>query len=92
MTTDSIIGLVVLAFALSWDNFRSSVALWTVPFGLRRAVQVARHLVVLVEQRAAVVVDPQGDGRRARQDAAGEQGGFCRGHHASTVLGKATLT
>jgi len=41
MTTDSIIGLVVLAFALSWDNFRSSVALGTVPFGLRRAVQVA---------------------------------------------------
>ena len=33
MTTESIIGLVALAFALSWDNFRSSVALGTVPFG-----------------------------------------------------------
>ena len=41
MTTESIIGLVALAFALSWDNFRSSVALGTVPFGIRRAVQIA---------------------------------------------------
>lgn len=41
MTTESIVGLVVLAFALSWDNFRSSVVLGTVPFGWRRAVQVA---------------------------------------------------
>ena len=41
MTIESIIGLIVLAFALSWDNFRSSVALGTVPFGLRRAVQIA---------------------------------------------------
>ena len=37
----SLLGLVVLAFALSWDNFRSSVALGAVPFGLRRAVQIA---------------------------------------------------
>ena len=41
MTTESIIGIVALGFALSWDNFRSSVALGTVPFGLRRAVQIA---------------------------------------------------
>ena len=41
MTIESIIGLVVLGFALSWDNFRSSVALGTVPFGMRRAVQIA---------------------------------------------------
>ena len=41
MTAESIIGLVALAFALSWDNFRSSVALGTVPFGVRRAVQIA---------------------------------------------------
>ena len=41
MTTETIIGLVVLAFALSWDNFRSSVALGTVPFSWRRAVQIA---------------------------------------------------
>jgi putative Mn2+ efflux pump MntP len=41
MTFESILGLVVLGFALSWDNFRSSVALGTVPFGLRRAVQIA---------------------------------------------------
>src|SRR3954470_5240495 len=41
MTTESTIGLVALAFALSWDNFRSSVALGTVPFGVRRAVQIA---------------------------------------------------
>lgn len=41
MTTESIIGLVALGFALSWDNFRSSVALGTVPFSARRAVQIA---------------------------------------------------
>jgi manganese efflux pump family protein len=41
MTEGSIAGLLVLAFALSWDNFRSSVALGTVPFGVRRAVQIA---------------------------------------------------
>src|SRR3954453_2183078 len=41
MTTESILGLVALAFALSWDNFRSSVALGTVPFGWRRALQIA---------------------------------------------------
>jgi putative Mn2+ efflux pump MntP len=41
MTTESIIGLVVLAFALSLDNFRSSIALGTVPFGFGRAVQIA---------------------------------------------------
>ena len=31
----------MLAITLSWDNFRSSVALGTVPFGVRRAVQIA---------------------------------------------------
>jgi putative Mn2+ efflux pump MntP len=36
-----IVGLLVLAFMLSLDNFRSSVALGTVPFGLRRAAQIA---------------------------------------------------
>jgi manganese efflux pump family protein len=36
-----LVGLLVLGFTLSLDNFRSSVALGTVPFGLRRAVQVA---------------------------------------------------
>jgi putative Mn2+ efflux pump MntP len=36
-----IVGLFVLAFMLSLDNFRSSVALGTVPFGLRRAAQIA---------------------------------------------------
>jgi len=41
MTDESIVGLLVLAFTLSWDNFRSSVALGTVPFGVRRAVQIA---------------------------------------------------
>ncbi len=41
MTGESIVGLVVLAFALSLDNFRSSIALGTVPFGVRRAVQIA---------------------------------------------------
>jgi manganese efflux pump family protein len=34
-------GLLVLGFVLSLDNFRVSVALGTVPFGPRRAVQVA---------------------------------------------------
>jgi putative Mn2+ efflux pump MntP len=41
MTEESIAGLLVLAFTLSLDNFRSSVALGTVPFGVRRAVQIA---------------------------------------------------
>jgi manganese efflux pump family protein len=41
MTDVSVAGLVVLAITLSWDNFRSSVALGTVPFGVRRAVQIA---------------------------------------------------
>jgi putative Mn2+ efflux pump MntP len=41
MTEGSIVGLLVLAFTLTWDNFRSSVALGTVPFSVRRAVQVA---------------------------------------------------
>ena len=41
MTTGSIIGLVALGFALTWDNFRSSIALGTVPFSLRRAAQIA---------------------------------------------------
>ena len=41
MTEESIAGLLVVAFTLSWDNFRSSVALGTVPFGVRRAVQIA---------------------------------------------------
>jgi putative Mn2+ efflux pump MntP len=41
MTIESILGLVLLGFALSWDNFRSSIALGTVPFGWRRAVQIA---------------------------------------------------
>ena len=41
MTGESIVGLIVLAFTLSLDNFRSSIALGTVPFGVRRAVQIA---------------------------------------------------
>jgi manganese efflux pump family protein len=35
------IELLVLGFALSLDNFRASIALGTVPFGVRRVVQVA---------------------------------------------------
>jgi putative Mn2+ efflux pump MntP len=34
-------GVLALGFVLSLDNFRVSIALGTVPFGLRRAVQVA---------------------------------------------------
>jgi manganese efflux pump family protein len=41
MNSGSVLGLVALAFVLSLDNFRSSIALGTVPFGLRRAVQIA---------------------------------------------------
>lgn len=41
MSGESIAGLLVLAFALSLDNFRSSIALGTVPFSIRRAVQIA---------------------------------------------------
>jgi putative Mn2+ efflux pump MntP len=35
------IEILALGFFLSLDNFRSSVALGTVPFGFRRAVQIA---------------------------------------------------
>jgi putative Mn2+ efflux pump MntP len=41
MSGESIAGLLLLALTLSWDNFRSSVAVGTVPFGIRRAVQIA---------------------------------------------------
>lgn len=41
MTGEPFVGLLVLAFALSLDNFRSSIVLGTVPFGFRRAVQIA---------------------------------------------------
>lgn len=41
MTAEAIVGMVALAFALSLDNFRSAIALGTVPFGFRRAVQIA---------------------------------------------------
>ncbi|SFJ33786.1 Putative Mn2+ efflux pump MntP [Amycolatopsis sacchari] len=34
-------GILVLAFGLSIDNFRSSIAIGTIPFGWRRAVQIA---------------------------------------------------
>lgn len=36
-----ILGLLLLAFILSLDNFRSAVALGTVPFSMRRAIQIA---------------------------------------------------
>lgn len=41
MGYDVIVGLLVLGFTLGLDNFRSSVALGTAPFGLRRPVRVA---------------------------------------------------
>jgi putative Mn2+ efflux pump MntP len=41
MGDQMIVGLLLLAFTLSLDNFRSSVALGTVPFSIRRAVQIA---------------------------------------------------
>ncbi len=41
MNGEPFVGLLVLAFALSLDNFRSSIALGTVLFGIRRAVQIA---------------------------------------------------
>ncbi|WP_190813031.1 manganese efflux pump MntP [Saccharopolyspora pogona] len=36
-----ILPLLALAFGLSIDNFRSSIAIGTIPFGWRRAVQIA---------------------------------------------------
>lgn len=33
--------LIALAFGLSLDNFRSAIAIGTIPFGWRRAVQIA---------------------------------------------------
>jgi putative Mn2+ efflux pump MntP len=41
MAIEPILGLLALAFVLSLDNFRSSIALGTVPFGVRRALQIA---------------------------------------------------
>ncbi|NMH99969.1 manganese efflux pump MntP family protein [Pseudonocardia acidicola] len=41
MRDATIVTLLVLGFTLSLDNFRSSVAIGTVPFGLRRAAQIA---------------------------------------------------
>lgn len=41
MNLEPILALLALAFVLSLDNFRSSIALGTVPFGFRRAVQIA---------------------------------------------------
>jgi putative Mn2+ efflux pump MntP len=41
MAIEPFLGLLALAFVLSLDNFRSSIALGTVPFGLRRALQIA---------------------------------------------------
>src|ERR1700730_9047993 len=37
----SMIEVLVLGFFLSLDNFRSSIAIGTIPFGFRRAVQIA---------------------------------------------------
>lgn len=39
--TLEILPLIALAFGLSLDNFRSSIAIGTIPFGWRRALQVA---------------------------------------------------
>jgi len=41
MTSESIIGLVVLAFALSLDNFRTAVALGGLELSRTRALQIA---------------------------------------------------
>lgn len=41
MNWETLAGIVALGFGLSLDNFRSSIALGTVPFGWRRAVEVA---------------------------------------------------
>lgn len=35
------IAIIALGFFLSLDNFRSSIAIGTIPFGVRRAVQIA---------------------------------------------------
>jgi putative Mn2+ efflux pump MntP len=40
MTLEPYLALLALAFVLSLDNFRSSIALGTVPFGIRRAIQI----------------------------------------------------
>lgn len=39
--TMGILPLLALAFGLTLDNFRSAIAIGTVPFGWRRAVQIA---------------------------------------------------
>ncbi len=41
MSVEPVLGLLALAFFLSLDNFRSSIALGTIPFGIRRAIQIA---------------------------------------------------
>ena len=42
--------VLVLGFVLSLDNFRISIALGTVPFGLKRAVQVGDGAIAADEQ------------------------------------------
>lgn len=41
MNIEAILGVLALGFFLSLDNFRTSIALGTVPFGARRAIQIA---------------------------------------------------
>lgn len=41
MTGEGVLGILALGFFLSLDNFRSSLAIGTVPFGVRRALQIA---------------------------------------------------
>lgn len=41
MHDNVILTLLILGFTLGLDNFRSSIALGTVPFGIRRALQIA---------------------------------------------------
>jgi manganese efflux pump family protein len=41
MHGDMLVPLLVLGFTLTLDNFRSAIAIGTVPFRLRRAVQIA---------------------------------------------------
>lgn len=41
MNWQTTLAILALGFGLSLDNFRSSIAIGTVPFGMRRAIQIA---------------------------------------------------
>ena len=66
--------VLILGFVLSLDNFRVSIALGTVPFGLKRAMQVALTFGLwdaIMPLIGLLIGRKIGDGRRGRRRAGG---------------------